>query len=71
MKTKYQIKVSDRFLHYEGNAFEALRIVESLREAYQESGNDMPNSLGDFVFSMEVALQDIGFLDEHFNETNE
>ena len=45
----------------------ALRLVNNLRNVYGH--RDMPKMLSDFVFSIEVALQNAGVLDEGFNET--
>ena len=61
------IQASEKALSYQGDAEYALRLVESMREAYD--GNDMPKMLNDFVFSIEVALQNAGVLDENFNVT--
>jgi hypothetical protein len=63
------IQASEKALSYQGDADHALRLVDSLREAY--SGNDMPKMLNDFVFSIEVALQNAGVLDQDFNPTGE
>lgn len=58
------IKASERFLTYEGDADTALYLVDSIRDAY--GGMDMPKMLNDFVFNIEVALQDAGVIDENF-----
>lgn len=60
------IQASEKFLSFNGDSQTALRLVESIREAY--GCVDMPKMLNDFVFNIEVALQDAGVLDEHFNE---
>lgn len=60
------IHASERFLSYEGDSQTALCLVESIREAYGSA--DMPKMLNDFIFNIEVALQNAGVLDEHFNE---
>lgn len=60
------IEASEKYLTYRGDAEYALRIVNSLREAY--GYNDMPKMLSDFVFSIEVALQNAGILNENFDE---
>lgn len=59
------IKASERFLTYEGDADTALYLVDSIRDAY--GGMDLPKMLNDFIFNIEVALQNAGVLDEHFN----
>lgn len=60
------IQASERFLSYEGDSGCALHLVNSLREAY--GCVDMPKMLNDFVFNIEVALQNAGVLDQDFNE---
>ena len=60
------IHASERFLTYQGDGQTALRLVNSLREAY--GNTEMPKMLNDFVFNLEVALQNAGVLDEWFGE---
>lgn len=60
------IEANEKYLSYRGDTEYALRLVNSLREAYGH--NDMPKMLNDFVFGIEVALQNAGVLDEDFNE---
>lgn len=60
------IKVREKGLSYEGDAEYAYRLIESIREAY--GYNEMPKMLNDFVFNIEVALQNVGVLDEWFNK---
>lgn len=50
-----------------GSPAEILTITRDLREAYHEAGRDMPQTLHDLVFKLEVALQNYGLLDEDFN----
>lgn len=59
------IEVTEKYLSFRGDTEYAMRIVNSLREAY--GYNDMPKMLNDFVFGIEVALQNAGVLDEDFN----
>lgn len=59
------IKASERFLTYEGDADTALELVDSIRDAYSEM--ELPRMLNHFIFNIEMALQDAGVLDEHFN----
>ena len=61
-----KIHASERYLTYQGDDKYALQLVNSLREAYGHS--EMPKMLHDFVFNLEVALQNAGVLDEWFNE---
>ena len=63
------IQASERFLSFHGDAETAMYLVDSIREAY--GCNDVPKMLNDFIFNIEVALQDAGVLDEHFNRIEE
>lgn len=60
------ITASEKALSYNGDAGYALYMVNSLRKAYGHE--DMPKMLNDFVFNIEVALQDAGILDQDFNQ---
>lgn len=60
------IAAREKALSYNGDAGYALHLVNSLHEAYGH--NDMPKMLNDFVFSLEVALQNAGILDQDFNQ---
>jgi hypothetical protein len=59
------IKASEKALSFNGDAQSALILVNSLRETYGHT--DMPKMLNDFIFNIEVALQDAGVLDQDFN----
>lgn len=61
------IKASNRQLSFDGDTQTALMLVESLHNAYLENGIDMPKLINDFVFNIEVSLQDAGVLDNDFN----
>jgi hypothetical protein len=61
------IKASNRQLTFDGDTQTALMLVESLHNAYLDNGIDMPKLLNDFVFNIEVSLQDAGILDNDFN----
>jgi hypothetical protein len=63
------ITAQERFLTYSGDADYALRLVHEIQMAF--FGTDMPKMLNDFIFNIEVALQDAGVLDEDFNEVME
>jgi hypothetical protein len=60
-----KIKASEKYLSFDGYASDAVRLVDSLHEAYY--GKDMPKVLNDFVFNIEVVLQDVGVYDQDFN----
>ena len=62
------IEAQEKYLSYRGDTDYALLLVNSLREAFGH--DDMPKMLNDFVFNIEVALQNAGVLDEDFNEIN-
>ena len=50
-----------------GKPLDILMLTRNLREVYHEAGRDMPQTLSDLVFNLEVALQNFGILDENFN----
>jgi hypothetical protein len=60
-----KITAREKYLQFDGYAEDAIVLVDSLHEAY--FGIDMPKVLNDFVFNIEVALQNNGIYDEHFN----
>ena len=62
------IQASEKALSFNGDSQSALHLVNDLRESYQANGMDMPKMLNDFVFNIEVALQNAGVLDEWFEE---
>jgi predicted lipid carrier protein YhbT len=62
------IQAQEKYLSFNGDTEYALRFVESIRNAFDESGNEMPKMLNDFVFNIEVALQNENILDENFNK---
>jgi len=61
------IKASNRQLSFDGDTQTALMFVESIQNAYLENGIDMPKLLNDFIFNIEMALQDANVLDNDFN----
>jgi hypothetical protein len=68
MKT---INVREKYLTYSGDTDYALRLNNEIRQAFAIAGMDMPKMLSDFLFSIEVQLQNVGVLDEDFNEVTE
>ena len=64
------ITAQEKYLTFRGYESDALRLVEDIRSAFDASGNDMPKVLNDFVFNIEVALQNAGILDDDFNEVD-
>jgi hypothetical protein len=60
-----KIKASEKYLSFDGYASDAICLVESLHEAFYDK--DMPKVLNDFVFNIEVELQNFGFYDSDFN----
>lgn len=59
------IQASEKYLSFNGFPQDAISLIDSLHEAYFDS--DMPKVLNDFVFNLEVALQNAGWLDQDFN----
>lgn len=64
------ITAQEKYLTFKGYETDALTLVGELRSAFDKSGSDMPKVLNDFVFNIEVALQNAGMLDEDFNEVD-
>ena len=64
------LKVTNKYLAFNGTEEEAYSLVAEIRDAYNTAGNDMGKTLNDFVLSLEVALQETGYLDENFEPTN-
>jgi hypothetical protein len=60
-----RIQASEKYLSFNGSIDDAISLIDSLRSAYL--GEDMPKALNDFVFNIEVALQNAGILDDDFN----
>ena len=60
------IEASEKALSFNGDSDTALRLIDSLRDAYDDK--EMPKMLNDFVFNLEVALQNAGVLNEWFEE---
>jgi hypothetical protein len=65
MKT---IQTREKYLTYSGDTDYALRLNNEIRQAFAIAGMDMPKMLNDFLFGIEVALQNEGVLDEDFNK---
>lgn len=61
------ITVRNKYLAFEGGAEDAIAFVDEIHATYQTAGIDMGKTLNDFVFSIEVALQNAGYMDEDFN----
>jgi hypothetical protein len=59
------IQASEKYLSFNGLPQDAISLVDSLHDAYYDK--DMPKVVNDFVFNLEVALQNAGWLDQDFN----
>ena len=64
------ITAQEKYLTFKGYESDALNLVGELRSAFDASGGDMPKVLNDFVFNIEVSLQNAGILDDDFNEVD-
>ena len=60
------IEASEKALSFNGDSDTALRLIDSLRDAYDD--REMPKMLNDFVFNLEVALQNAGMRDQWLGE---
>ena len=65
-----QMNVIEKYLRFEGLAEDALSFVESMREIQDDTGIEFPKVFRDFIFSIEVALQREGVLDENFTRVD-
>ena len=64
------IQAENKGLSFKGNSEGAKYVIELFNEAFYSDGKDAPNFIRDFIFNIEVALQDAGYLDQDFNEVN-
>jgi hypothetical protein len=62
-----RIHTQEKYLKFDGLSSDALSFVDDIRNAFDASGCDMPKVINDFVFNIEVALQNAGILDDDFN----
>jgi hypothetical protein len=62
------IQAENKGLSFKGNPEAAKYVVELFNEAFYTEGRDAPNFISDFIYNIEVALQDAGYLDQDFNE---
>ena len=62
------IQAENKGLSFKGSPEGAKYVVELLDEAFYSQGRDAPNLIRDFIFNIEAALQDAGYLDEHLNK---
>ena len=60
-----RIHAQEKYLTFDGLHQDAITFVDSIRAAYDD--RDMPKVLNDFIFNIEVALQNSGWLDHDFN----
>ena len=64
------IHAENKGLSFKGTPEGAKYVIELFNEAFYSDGKDAPNFIRDFIFNIEVALQDAGYLDQDFNEVN-
>ena len=68
-KKRQLIQAENWGLSFKGSPEGAKYVIELFSEAFYSDGKDAPNFIRDFIFNIEVALQDAGYLDQDFNET--
>jgi len=61
------IQAREKALSFNGDSETAINLINSLLTAYESAGMDMSKMLNDFVFNLEVALQNAGVIDNDFN----
>lgn len=64
------ITAQEKYLTFKGYETDALNLINELRFVFDKAQVDMPKVINDFVFNIEVALQNGGILDEDFNEVD-
>lgn len=62
------IQAENKGLSFKGTPEAAKYVIELFDEAFYTDGRDAPNFIRDFIYNIEVALQDAGYLDQDFNE---
>lgn len=62
------IQAENKGLSFKGTPEAAKYVIELFDEAFYTEGRDAPNFIRDFIYNIEVALQDAGYLDQDFNE---
>ena len=68
MSNPITIQAENKGLSFKGNPESAKYVIELFNDAFYSDGRDAPNFILDFVFNLEVALQNAGVLDEWFKE---
>lgn len=63
------ITETEHGLTVSGTPGEIMDFVQHMRRVHHEAAQDMPQTLHDLTFKLEVALQHLGILDQHFNVT--
>ena len=66
-KEKIRVTSTHQDLIFDGFAMDAARMVDNYREMQDGAGMEGVKLLNDFMFSVETALQDIGYMDDDFN----
>lgn len=61
------LNAQEKYLTFNGYPKDAYAFVENIRDAY--SDKDMPKVLNDFIFNIEVQLQNLGYLSQDFEPT--
>ena len=64
------IEANNKCLAFKGSPKQAIDFVDMMREIGIATGADFENILSDFIFNIEVELQNYGYLDEDFNKTD-
>ena len=64
------IEANNKCLAFKGTSNQAIDFVDMMREIGIATGADFENILSDFIFNIEVELQNYGYLDEDFNKTD-
>ena len=64
------IEANNKCLAFKGSPKQAIDFADMMREIGIATGGDFENILSDFIYNIEVELQNNGYLDEDFNKTD-
>jgi hypothetical protein len=62
--------IRNKYLSFEGTNEDAYNLITELHEVYNNAGADMNKTLNDWIWAIELMLQNRGFIDENFNLIN-
>ena len=64
------IEANNKCLAFKGSPKQAIFFVDYMSKFASETGGEYINLVTDFIYNIEVELQNNGYLDEDFNKTD-